>query len=373
MQKATEKQTVIVDGSRLVTEAMARAGADAFIGYPITPANLLYQYSGRRMPLFLPAPDEITALQWMSGLAATGKIPVTATSFPGFALMIESINMAYMMELPMVIVLVQRLGPATGTATCGAQGDLGLLRGMISGGYQLPVLCGDGFEGSWRLSSLAVQIAARLRTPVVYLTSKEEMMTRKSFNLALLDDISAAEVPMYTGKDPYRSYDKAGKGVPPFLPVGNNRWQVRLNASTHDRDGILQHSTREALDNTMRLQDKAPGHIDQFTRYEYDREEGASTLVISYGITAGAAREAVYNIRESGKKVSLLVPGTILPVPPGYYDITDRYERVVVAEENTVGQLAGILFGGRLPGKVHTVGAAGRMIVSDEIKREVLI
>ena len=123
----------LTDGSRLIIEALARAGADAFIGYPITPANLLYQYGSQRMELMLPAPDEITTMQWMSGLSITGKLPVTATSFPGFALRVESINMAYMMELPMVIILVQRLGPATGTATCGAQGDLLLLNGIISG------------------------------------------------------------------------------------------------------------------------------------------------------------------------------------------------------------------------------------------------
>ena len=124
MQSNSNSRMVITDGSRLIIEALARAGAAAFIGYPITPANLLYSYAAARIPIMLPAPDEITTVQWMAGLSAGGKIPVTATSFPGYALMIESINMAFMMELPMVIILVQRLGPATGTATCGAQGDL---------------------------------------------------------------------------------------------------------------------------------------------------------------------------------------------------------------------------------------------------------
>ena len=90
----------LIDGSRLITEALVRAGAEVFIGYPITPANNLYLFSGKRFKTFLAAPDEITTLQWMSGFATTGKLPVTATSFPGFALMLESINMAYMMELP---------------------------------------------------------------------------------------------------------------------------------------------------------------------------------------------------------------------------------------------------------------------------------
>lgn len=85
-----DKKNVLLEGSLLIIESLARAGADVFIGYPITPANLLYLYASRRFPVALAAPDEITTLQWMSGFAAAGKIPVTATSFPGFALMVET-------------------------------------------------------------------------------------------------------------------------------------------------------------------------------------------------------------------------------------------------------------------------------------------
>ncbi len=83
MQEKNDTNRVLIDGSRLIIESLARSGADAFIGYPITPANLLYLYGSQRMDLMLSAPDEITTLQWMAGLSATGKLPVTATSFPG--------------------------------------------------------------------------------------------------------------------------------------------------------------------------------------------------------------------------------------------------------------------------------------------------
>ena len=94
---------VLIDGSRVIIESLVKTGAEVFIGYPITPANLLYAYGRQRFPMFIPASDEITALQMAAGFAASGKLPVTATSFPGLALMLESINMAYMMEMPMVI------------------------------------------------------------------------------------------------------------------------------------------------------------------------------------------------------------------------------------------------------------------------------
>jgi 2-oxoglutarate ferredoxin oxidoreductase subunit alpha len=370
MQKKTKGDRALVDGSRLIIESLARAGADAFIGYPITPANLLYLYGSQRMELMLPAPDEITTLQWMSGLSATGRLPVTATSFPGFALMLESINMAYMMELPMVIVLVQRLGPATGTATCGAQGDLLLLKGMISGGHPVPVLATAGMEDCWTLPARAVKIALELRTPVVLLTSKEEVMTQRSFHTGRLEEIERGKWPLYTLECDYKPY-KATEWVPDFLPVGQNRQQVRLNASTHDETGILQHTTPQAMANTRRLEDKVVQRMQEHLLYELDEEPGADTLVVATGITAAAARQAVQTLREAGHKTSLLVPKTLLPVPGKYAETISRYRRTVMAEESINNQLGGLLFGQQTPAGLRFAGALGRMITPQEIMEEV--
>ncbi len=364
------KQTVLTDASRLVIESMARAGVDAYIGYPITPANLLYLYGSRRMPLMLPAPDEITTLQWMSGLSAAGKLPLTATSFPGYALMLESINMAYMMELPMVIILVQRLGPATGTATCGAQGDLMLLNGTLSGGHPLPVLSTSDFNDCWSLAAEAVKMAVTLRTPVVLLTSKEEMMTSKSFDLSLLGTVTRVERPYYTGTKPYKPYLPGDDLVAPFLPLGDSNHQVRLNASTHDANGILMHSTDEAVANTKRLEQKIWKNLDKFTHYDYDHQEGSDTLIVSYGITAAAAKDAVAELRKNNIKASYLIPKTLLPVPGIYREIIDKYARVIVAEENFNKQFVRILYGSQPPTHIRSVGSIGRMITPASILKE---
>jgi 2-oxoglutarate/2-oxoacid ferredoxin oxidoreductase subunit alpha len=362
----TEK-TMLIDGSRLIIEAMARAGADVFIGYPITPANLLYSYGSQRMPFMMPAPDEITTLQWMSGLSCTGKLPVTATSFPGFALMLESINMAFMMELPMVIILVQRLGPATGTATCGAQGDLSLLRGMISGGHQLPLLCTSDFKDCWNLAARSVELAIRMRTPVVLLTSKEEVMTQKSFNPDKLIDIKPVQRTYFEGSGDYQSYQAGENLVPEFLPVGNNLHQVRINASTHDRMGILQHSTEDAMANTVRLENKARKWLPGYTEYDLFEVPGAETLVVSYGITADAARDAAARMNKNGKKASLFIPKTLLPVPVVYREIIERYKKVIVAEENINAQFCNLMYGESIPGHVRSLGSIGKMITPEQI------
>jgi 2-oxoglutarate ferredoxin oxidoreductase subunit alpha len=361
-----------IDGSRLITEACVRAGADVFVGYPITPANLLYLYANKRYPTMLAAPDEITTLQWMTGFAATGRIPVTATSFPGYALMVESINMAYMMELPMVVILVQRLGPATGTATCGAQGDLSVVQGTLSGGFTLPTLCISSIDDCWELPAKAVETAVKLRTPVVLLTSKEMVMTMLSYDWSKLRDIQPVKRLSYKGDGPYLPYITDDSLIPEFLPVSQTHHQVRLTASTHDTKGILQNVLPEAIENTKRLEKKLERHLGEFTFFELDEQEGADRLIVSYDISAQASREALQQLRRQGKKVSMLVAKTLLPVPKEYIEIVSRYPRVVVVEENLKGQLRHILFGAAGRKGVTGVNGIAKMISPTEIIEEVL-
>ncbi len=350
---------VLVDASRLMVEGLVRAGADIYVGYPITPANWIYAYATERFPRALAAPDEITTLQWMSGFSAVGLLPVTATAFPGFALMVESLGMAFMMELPMVIVLAQRMGPSTGTATLGAQGDLLALRGVISGGFPLPTLAPSDFLSAYTLAGLALHTAVRLRSPVVLLTSKEMVMTEKAFDLDQLPDIQPVERAFYTGEEPYRPYARTSELVPPFLPVGDDRHQVRLTASTHNEEGILQHSSPEAMANTRRLYEKLLHHLPAYTRYVYEPHPEARDVLVAWGVTAEAAREARDLLISRGHPVSLFIPQTLLPVPPVYGEILSRYERVFVAEENLTGQfqelLAAAFRGLNLVG-IHRIG-----------------
>jgi len=274
------------------------------------------------------------------------------------------------MELPMLIILVQRLGPSTGSATVGAQGDLSFLSGLISGGHPLPVFCIADMLDCWRLPPIALQTAVDLRSPVLLLTSKEMVMTERSFDLQQLDAVEPVQRLYYADKLPYRSYDPGDGLVPPFLPVGYDDHQVRLTASTHDTQGILLSVADEALENTRRLEEK----IETLTPalYDLDEQEDAETLLVTYGITTGAAREAVISLRNQGESISLLVAQTLLPISSDYYKIMDRYARIIVAEENLQGQLARLLFGRRLPARVCVVNKnIGRMVKPGQIIQEV--
>lgn len=359
-----------LDGSRLIVEGAFQAGAEVYSGYPITPVNRIYFNAVRKAPMVLKAPDEITALQWASGLSASGRIPLTATSGPGFALMVETVSMAFMMELPVVIGIAQRLGPSTGSATTGAQGDIGMLNRLTSGGYNFPVLCPSNLTDCFELAAKSIHLAVNLRTPAVLLTSKEMIQTERSFDTTNLSPVDQVERNYFTGRD-YHPYSADETMVPEFVPLGSDRYKVRLTASTHDEDGFLQKANESSMANTTRLNNKIAERIDEFSYFDYNGSEEADILVVSYGITSYAAREAVAELRSQGRSVSLLIIKTLLPVPSEVKEIITRHDRVIVAEENLGGLYREILFGEMEPTGVTGVNAIGRMVSPSDIIQEV--
>lgn len=360
----------LTDGSRLLVEGAARAGAEYYSGYPITPANRIYFNAVDRIRSVLKAPDEITALQWAGGIAATGNLVMTGTSRPGLSLMVETIDMAFMMELPVLIAVAQRLGPSTGSATTGAQGDLAMVNRLISGGYNLPVLSPSNLMDCYRLAGQSLKMAAGLRTPVILLTSKEMIETERSFAGDELPELEKAQLKRFEGEE-YLPY-AAGEGlVPDFLPLGDEDHQVRMTASTHDEKGILSRANPEAMANTERLHRKISQGVESFTYYDLDEQEGAEKLIVSYGITSYAAREALDILREKNRKVSLLIVKTLLPLSETVKEILSSYSDIVVAEENLMGQYRRILYGEIEGAEVSSVNSIGRMITPSEIVEEV--
>lgn len=360
-------KNVLTDASMLITEAAVRSGADVYIGYPITPSNRFYNYASQRFPVFMAGPDEISVMQWMCGFSAAGKFPVTATAFPGLALMTEGINMAYMMELPMLIILTQRLGPSTGSATTGAEGDLMFLNGIISGYYPVPVISHSGIEDAWTMTNEAIKLALKFKTPVVLLTSKELVMTTKTFDISQLSEISEIEKFSKNISDSFFTYKSDQDMIPQYLPVGNDRVQLRLNSSTHNEKGFIGKNDAESMNNTKRLNEKFMKRINDFTFYEYDNQDNAIKLIVTYGISSEASRDAIIKLRESGIKISLLIVKTLLPVPFEIVKIINSYKEIFIVEENYRGIYADIVFGQNIPDNVIKINKIGNMISPDEI------
>ncbi|MHC5071965.1 MAG: transketolase C-terminal domain-containing protein, partial [Planctomycetota bacterium] len=159
-----------IDGNEAVARGALCAGCSFFAGYPITPASSILHAMLERLPpvggVGIQAEDEIASMGLCIGAAMAGARAMTATSGPGMSLYSENLGLAIMGETPLVIVNVQRQGPATGSATKGADGDIQFTRWGTSGGLPIIALSPASVAEAYELTYLAFQLAERYRTPV---------------------------------------------------------------------------------------------------------------------------------------------------------------------------------------------------------------
>ena len=325
------------DGSTAIVRGALDAGCDFFAGYPITPASPILMMMMRELPrvggMAIQGEDEIASIGMCIGAVMAGARALTATSGPGLSLYSENIGLAVMGEVPLVIVDVQRLGPATGGATTVGQGDVQFARWGTAGGYPIIALAPSSIPDCYHLTMRAFDLAERFRCPVLLLTDKELNMT---MNTVAVDEYAPAPVrerprPQGPGT-PYR-YRPAGE-VPPMRPYGGGEI-VRFTGSSHDERAFITKHPPTVDDLNRHLAAKIEEHRDEIDLAEPDLQEGAFTLVVSYGVTAGAVREAVRRARRAGSALSSLTLKTLWPVPEdAIRAAAASHPRVLVPELN---------------------------------------
>jgi 2-oxoglutarate/2-oxoacid ferredoxin oxidoreductase subunit alpha len=332
----------LINGTQAIVRAALRSGCDFFAGYPITPATDILLSMVRELPkvggIAIQAEDEIASMGFCIGAAMTGRRVMTATSGPGISLYSESIGLAIMGEVPMVIVDVQRLGPATGGATTVAQGDVQFLRWGTSGGYPVIVLAPTNVVECYSLTCKAFDLAERFRVPVFLATDKETALT-----LVTVESDDFIDLPVRERKTaalekefvPYRV--SRNDEVPALSPFGGGHI-LRFTTSTHDEQGQLTKVPEKVHQLNERLSAKVEAHVDEISLVKADLEPDADTLIISYGITARAVEEAVRRVCNEGGQVSSLTMYSLWPVPEKQIRASLAGIRRVVVPELNLGQ-----------------------------------
>lgn len=370
-------RVVLTAGNALVARGALAAGCNFFSGYPITPASEIYAEMMRLLPqrggVAVGAPDEISALSYAVGASLAGARAMTATSGPGWALMIETVQYALMTETPVVIAVSQRLGPATGGATQGAQGDVLLIGHATSGGYPIPVLAPVDAQDCYALTAEAFRRAEALRTPVVLLTDKETSKTVETVDISALPPIDVAPRRAAAADDTFVPYRLASpEDVPAFSPVGG-RHKVTATGSAHDELGRLQKNDPGTLEQLRHLSAKVHSRAADLECVRQRHTPGARTLLISYGITARACRQVADELAAQELPVDLLEVLSLFPVPEQALRIAaSRKERIVIAEENGSGLYARELLPHLAGVEVRQVNGIGRMLTPSEIREAVL-
>jgi 2-oxoglutarate/2-oxoacid ferredoxin oxidoreductase subunit alpha len=330
----------LVDGSTAIVRGALSAGCDFFAGYPITPASPVLMMMMAELPkvggVAIQGEDEIASIGMCIGATMAGARAMTATSGPGISLYSENLGLAIMGEVPLVVVDVQRLGPATGGATTAAQGDVQFVRWGTAGGFPIIALAPSSVPECYTLTRRAFDLAERFRCPVFLLTDKELNLTANTVDLAAFEEVpvrprAAAGSNGSQAAVPYRFAPP--EEVPAITHYGDA--VVRFTGSTHDEAAfITKHPpTVEALN--RHLATKVEAHRDEIELVRADLEPGAETLWVSYGTTARAMREAVGRARAAGKRVSAVTVLSLWPVPEAALTAAVAgVERVVVAELN---------------------------------------
>jgi 2-oxoglutarate/2-oxoacid ferredoxin oxidoreductase subunit alpha len=308
-----------LDGAEAVVRGALDSGCDFFAGYPITPSSAILVRMMRELPrrgaVAVQGEDEIASLGMCIAAAMTGRRVLTATSGPGISLYSENLGLAIMGEVPLVIVNVQRLGPATGGATTGAEGDVQFVQWGTSGGLPMVVLTPTDVATSYWLTTIAFQVAEKLRIPVIINTSKDLIQTMETVDVEAWRREPVKPRTAYQGGAPYLPYAyKKPTDIPEFLPVGADI-QVRFTTSMHDERALLSKDPKEVQRLFDHLNDKIMERRSELTWVQEDFEPGAETLIVASGVSARSAKAAVDEVRAAGGKVNLLTLYTVWPVP----------------------------------------------------------
>jgi 2-oxoglutarate ferredoxin oxidoreductase subunit alpha len=328
-----------INGAEAIARGALDAGCTFFAGYPITPATPILLHMIEELPkvggVAIQGEDEIASIGFCVGAAMTGARAMTATSGPGISLYSETIGLAIIGEVPLVIVNVQRMGPATGGATTVAQGDIQFMRWGMSGGYPVIILAPTGVTECYNLTRRAFDLAERFRVPVFLATDKETVASSVTVALDSYQPVPVrgrSLAPVNENFIPYRY--QPPDGVPPMAHFAGPHI-VRFTGSSHDERGYLSKKLRDVGALNTHLAAKIDAHEDEIALVQTDLQAGAETLVLSYGITACSAAEAVRHARAAGKKLSAMTVYSLWPVPEkAIRAALDGVRRVVVAELN---------------------------------------
>jgi 2-oxoglutarate ferredoxin oxidoreductase subunit alpha len=367
----------LIEGNEAVGWGAFYAGCRFFAGYPITPATSIFNTMLNILPpaggTVMQAEDEIAAMGYCIGASMAGLKSMTATSGPGLSLFSEHISFALGSEIPLVIVEVQRLGPSTGSATRGADGDIQFMRWGNSGGLPVIVLAPVDVKDSFLLTMEAFNLSETYRCPVFLASNKEIGLTRESMDLTALPRPAEAERPSPSPDQPFLPFQTFGEaGIPGFLPIGGQT-TVRQTSSTHGADGFITTAADEIDAMVKRMTWKIERAADAITFAKTYLNPAADTLILAYGVTARAARAAQKALEAEGKPVSLLILKTLWPVPETFIRrCVEDVDRILVVEMN-LGQYVREIQ--RVVGN-KTVDFLGRMdgqlIKPEQIKEAVL-
>ena len=323
--------------------------------YPITPASdILHELSKHKNfgVRTMQAEDEIAAAGAMIGAAFGGHLGVTTTSGPGVDLKAEAMGLAISLELPMLLIDIQRGGPSTGLPTKTEQSDLLLALYGRHGESPLPVLAASTPAHCFYAAIEAARIALKYRTPVILLSDGYLANSSEPWRIPDVDSLPAIDVPFAT--EPNHDGPESAQAFWPYLRDADTLarpWAIPGTPGLEHRIGGLEKQdgtgnvSYDPLnhDRMVRVRAaKVAGIANDISPVEVDHEDGAELLVLGWGSTYGALAAGVQRTRARGKKVAQAHLVHLNPFPANLGEVLRRYRKVLIPELN-LGQLSKVV------------------------------
>jgi 2-oxoglutarate/2-oxoacid ferredoxin oxidoreductase subunit alpha len=330
--------------------ASVRSGLALFLAsYPITPASeLLHELSRHKRfgVRTVQAEDEIAAANMALGASFGGHLGVTASSGPGMDLKQETIGLATALELPLLVIDVQRAGPSTGMPTKTEAADLLMAIHGRHGESPLPVVAASTPAQCFEAVLEAARIAVSYRTPVILLSDTFLANSSEPWQIPDAADLPEIEPAFATGPNQdgeFWPYLRDERRVRPWaLPGTEGLQHVIGGLEKEDGTGHISYEPANHALMTRLRAEKIAGIAAEIDDLEVDRVDGAKMLVLGWGSTYGAIKGAVRRVRLRGEKVDSAHLHHLNPLPRNTGDVVRSYEKVLIPEMNT-GQLATII------------------------------
>lgn len=341
----SNRDVIVLSGNQAIGLGALIAGVEFFSAYPITPATEIANYVSRHLPkrggTLIQAEDEIASIAQVLGASYVGKKAMTATSGPGLALMGEMLGMAFMSELPCVVVDVQRGGPSTGLPTKHEQSDLFL---AIHGGHGDAgriVLSVEDVSDCIAMTVVAFNLAEKYQCPVILLSDGSLAFSTQTVPTPDPDRFPLINRERWNGEGTYHRYVLTANGISPMVDPGTPGGAHIATGIEHGENGQpcytpINHEAMQAKRfgklKTV-VSDVAPVEIDG------DGETGIG--IIAWGSTIGVVREAIERLREEGISVKGFYPKLLHPLPVSQFEtFGSTCKRLLLPEVNFQGQLA---------------------------------
>jgi 2-oxoglutarate/2-oxoacid ferredoxin oxidoreductase subunit alpha len=354
--------------------ASVRSGLPLFLAsYPITPASeLLHELSRHKRfgVRTVQAEDEIAAANMALGASFGGHLGVTASSGPGMDLKQETIGLAAALELPLIVVDVQRAGPSTGMPTKTEAADLLMAIHGRHGESPLPVLAASTPAQCFDAVLEAARIAVSYRTPVILLSDTFLANSSEPWRMPNARDLPEIDPAFATGPNrggEFWPYLRDERQVRPWALPGTEGLQHVIGGL--EKEAGTGHISYEAANHALmtRLRaEKVAGLAEEIDELEVDDTDGAKLLVLGWGSTYGAITGAVRRVRRRGKKVDAAHLHHLNPLPRNTGDVVRSYDKVLIPEMNT-GQLAAIIRAEFLVDAISYTKVEGLPIFAEEL------